>query len=368
MVSSSSSSKKQTLNSSSNKKKKNKNHVALDHSSHTPTFLSYLCIFLGLGWLPIFPLIYLFRHLLWNYFKPFLILFCLISLVSLLYPIDHQYQPQFLINFGTWMTRTCTAYFSFKVEFENLNLIQNLGPSIFAVEPHGVLPVTLYWGTLNLLSSHKFLCCLSSSILSIPVMKHFLTWSGAISAEKKNLIKYLNNGYSLSICPGGVQEVKYLNNSNEIILFLNQRIGLTKLCLEQGCALVPVATFGLHKIYNYYLFAEADRPTSHAGPGSKSKSAKSSPSNWFSDVLLAVGRKLGFLPMIFFGLWNIPFAQPKPSPLTIVIGKPIPMPKIEKPSAEEIAKYHEVFLREMRRVFEDNKAEHGMGEFTIRIE
>jgi hypothetical protein len=367
-----------------NQKKKQKNYIALDHSSESPTLLSYLCIFLGLGWFPIFPLFYIFRVFLWNYLKPFFVLFCLICIISALYPIDRDLQPQFLINFGTWMTQICTSYFSFKVECEDYQSLTKIRSAIYAVEPHGVLPVTLYWGTLNIfrqnqgqdpspqvrnqgqgqgrrkgraqrknpnektssslppLPPHRFLCALSSSILSIPIMKHFLTWSGAISVEKKNLIKYLHEGYSLTLCPGGVQEVKYLNNNFEIILFLKRRHGLTKLCLEEGCPLIPVVTYGLHKIYDYYLFD--------------------------SEYFLTLGRKMGFFPMIFFGLGNIPFAQPKPAPLTLVIGRPIQLPKIMNPTKEEIERYHGVFIEEMSRVFEENKVKHGMGEYTLRIE
>jgi hypothetical protein len=323
---------------------KSKNYVALDCSHKKPTLMSYICIFLGLGWLSVFPIFIFFRRILWNYFHSFFILFLVLFILSAIYPIQRNLQSSFCYQFGTWMTQVCTSYFSFKVEFENYQLIENAGPSLFAVEPHGVLPVTLYWGTLNLLKKHKFLCCLSSSILSIPIMKHFLTWSGAISAEKPNLIKYLSQGYSLNICPGGVQEVKYLNNNKEMVVFLKSRLGFTKLGLEQGICIIPVVTFGLHKIYDYYLFDD------------------------WGDILLSIGRKLGFLPMIFFGLGGIPFAQPKPSPLTVVIGKPIKLPKIEKPSVEDIGKYHQIFLDEMRRVFEENKDANGMSDFTMRIE
>jgi diacylglycerol O-acyltransferase 2, plant len=328
------------------KQKKSKNYVALDHSHKKPTLLSYICIFLGLGWLSVFPIMILFRQILWKYFHSFFVLFICLFILSAIYPIQRNLQLSLFYQFGTWMTNVCTSYFSFKVEFEDYSLINNCGPSLFAVEPHGVLPVTLYWGTLNLLTKHKFLCCLSSSILSIPIMKHFLTWSGAISADKNNLIQYLSQGYSLNICPGGVQEVKYLNNSNIMILFLKSRLGFTKLALEQGVCIIPVLTFGLHKIYDYYLFSDWDK----------------------NDFFVTIGRKLGFLPMIFFGLGGIPFAQPKPSPLTVVIGKPIYLPKIEKPSVEVIQKYHEIFLDEMRRVFEENKDAHGMSDFTMRIE
>ena len=72
--------------------------------------------------------------------------------------------------------------------------------------------------------------------------------------------------------------------------------------------------------------------------------------------------------MIFYGLGGIPFSQPKPAPLIVVVGKPIKIPKITNPTPEDISKYHNILINEMRRIFEENKTDRGMGEFTLRIE
>jgi hypothetical protein len=47
--------------------------------------------------------------------------------------------------------------------------------------------------------------------------------------------------------------------------------------------------------------------------------------------------------MIFYGLWGIPYAMPKPCPLTVVVSSPIIIPKIENPTSEDINKYHVTF-------------------------
>ena len=46
-------------------------------------------------------------------------------------------------------------------------------------------------------------------------MKNIYTWARAVSIDKKNLIRMLDNGYSPVICPGGVQEVLLLESNSE---------------------------------------------------------------------------------------------------------------------------------------------------------
>jgi hypothetical protein len=36
---------------------------------------------------------------------------------------------------------------------------------------------------------------------------------------------------------------------------------------------------------------------------------------------------MGFVPMVFFGQWGLPFGVPKSRPLTVVVGTPIEAPK-----------------------------------------
>jgi 2-acylglycerol O-acyltransferase 2 len=260
----------------------------------------------------------------------------------------------------------CCPYFSFKIEFEDYKAVEKAGPSIFCIEPHSVLPVSIYWGSLNVLANHKMLACLSSSILTVPIMKHILTWTGAVSADRATMVKHLSQGYSLNICPGGVQEVGYLGDPTECVLFIRSRYGVTRMALTQGCPLIPSMTFGLHKAYDFWAPAMATAMEKGKGKG-KDGSDNNNSINDMNGWLKALGRKLGFFPLIFFGLGGVPFAQAKPCPLVVVVGAPIVMPQIDNPSAEVIQMYHQIFVDEMERLYEDNKWANGMGEITLRI-
>ena len=44
--------------------------------------------------------------------------------------------------------------------------------------------------------------------------------------------------------------------------------------------------------------------------------------------------------------------------VTAVVGKQIPLPKIEEPTAEEIDKYHALYIAEVKALFERNKAKY----------
>jgi diacylglycerol O-acyltransferase 2, plant len=324
-----------------NTKKKRGNTVLMDESKTKPSAISYFVVFLGLGWMITVPVTLACMPFIWTHFKIGVLIYVFVVLLSAAYTVDRAMQPAWCYRFGAWVMDNCTSYFSFKIEFEDVDAVENTGPALFAIEPHGVLPVSVYWGSLNLLKKHKMLCCLSSSILTVPIMKHILTWTGAVAADKKTMLRYLSDGYSLNICPGGVQEVAYLGDPNLCVLFLRSRFGFTKLALEEGRAIVPAMTFGLQNAYDYWV------PK--------------------SDIFSTIGRKLGFFPMIFLGLGGVPFFQAKPCPLAVVVGSPIIVPKTPNPSVETIAKYHALFVGEMERLFEENKVANGMGHVKLEI-
>ena len=71
--------------------------------------------------------------------------------------------------------------------------------------------------------------------------------------------------------------------------------------------------------------------------------------------------------MIFFGMFGIPMGPAKPCEYTTIIGKPIPVPKIVDPTQEDIEKYHAIFISEMTRIYEANKADYGMENVDLRI-
>ena len=218
-----------------------------------------------------------------------------------------------------------------------------LGPAIFAIEPHDILPLSIFAfnDCLGGLKNHKCLGCVTSLCFYIPIIRHIYTWVNAVSADRLNLKKMLRKGISPVLCPGGLQEVTLMKNENECVLYLNSRFGFIKLALEEGCPIIPCFCFGLRKTFKYWI-----------------------PKN---KILINIGRSLGVLPMIFFGVWNIPFSPAKPVDYTNIIGSPLILPKIENPSIEEIQKYHQIFIREITKLYEENKAFHGMENVTLRI-
>jgi diacylglycerol O-acyltransferase 2-like protein 6 len=323
-------------------KKKKSNTVVIDHSALQPTLLQYTVVFLGMGWMVTIPLTLASIPFVWENMKTFVVLYCSVVIFSVVYTLDRNAQPKWGYDFGAFLMRNCTSYFKFKIEFEDLHALENAnGPVLFASEPHGVLPLGAYWGNLNIVANQKILCCMSSSILKIPIMKHLLTWTDAISADKITMSRHLNLGYSLNICPGGVKEVGYLGNPNTCVMFLRTRYGFTKLALEHGTSIVPSVTFGLQNAYDYWV------------------------PKW--DIIRPLASRLGFYPMIFLGLGGIPFFQPKPCAMSVVVGSPIILPKIPNPTTDEIVKYHSLFIGEIERLFEEYKGAYDMGHVRLEI-
>jgi 2-acylglycerol O-acyltransferase 2 len=113
------------------------------------------------------------------------------------------------------------------------------------------------------------------------------------------------------------------------------------LALQHGVPILPAFTFGLRNSFDFWI--------------PRSKLAKT------------IARKIGFLPMLFFGMFGIPFAPSKPCSYTTVVGKPIIVPKIDEPTEEDLLKYHAIFLEEITRIYELYKKENGMGHVTLRI-
>jgi hypothetical protein len=83
-----------------------------------------------------------------------------------------------------------------------------------------------------------------------------------------------------------------------------------------------------------------------------------------------MGRKQGFIPLVFFGVGGIPFAQAKSVPVNVVVGKPIKVAKIEdgmEVTTEMLQPILDEFIAATVRLFENNKAKFDMGDFNLVI-
>jgi hypothetical protein len=227
--------------------------------------------------------------------------------------------------------------------------------TMIALSPHGIL--TIGWMMTVSPSPDSLLSILNSSlqisskefipseckwlvaeILSkLPFISDLNTWGNIVSCGKSDMISYLSQGINVGLIPGGFEEASiYQRNHHRV--YLRARKGFIKYALQFGYQVQPLYVFGEELTYWQYNF-----PKSIALWLNKYK----------IPATLFIGKYL-FLPDN-----NID--------ITVVVGKPIPLPQIESPSNEEVDKYHEIYLKEMEGIFERNKEKYGVSK-EVKLE
>jgi hypothetical protein len=100
--------------------------------------------------------------------------------------------------------RRAAEYFSLKVYAEDYAAILSTKPALFALEPHDILPISIFALSehLRTIPTHKLRGGLSSACFSIPGMRHIYTWASAVSVDKKMIRTLLSKGISVGLCPG----------------------------------------------------------------------------------------------------------------------------------------------------------------------
>ena len=57
----------------------------------------------------------------------------------------------------------------------------------------------------------------ASSLLCVPVIRHFVTWMGGVNATKQNAVQVLKQGFCSGISPDGIAGIFEVNDPNEVI-------------------------------------------------------------------------------------------------------------------------------------------------------
>jgi 2-acylglycerol O-acyltransferase 2 len=295
------------------------------------------------GWISFYFFFVLSIPLLYTYSKATLTALLALIIASAIFPINRKFQPSWGWAIGRWCMEGAANYFRIKIVVEDPVELSKSGIAIFAMEPHDVLPLSIFAfnNSLSSIKGHTMLGCLTGAAFNVPLMRHIYTWVDANSIDKKNIIRMLKANNSVVLCPGGVQEVLLMENEDECVLFLKSRLGFVKLAMVHGTALVPVFSFGLRKMFTFWA------------PKSK--------------LVRNLGRTLGFLPMLFFGMFGIPFGPAKPCDIVNVVGRPIKVPHVAEPTDEQIAEQHAIFVKAMEKLYNDHKDEYGMGHVKLRI-
>ncbi|KAG8580788.1 hypothetical protein GDO81_007413 [Engystomops pustulosus] len=122
-----------------------------------------------------------------------------------------------------------------------------------------------------------------------------------------------------------------------------QSVSTVKQCTSCRASLVPVYSFGENEVLEQY----------HFEPGSWKRTLQKTFQQW-----------IGFAPCIFFGQGILSSSSKGIMPLrkaiNTVVGKPIPVPKIENPSEQQVDTYHALYVKSLQELFNDHKEQFGL--------
>jgi 2-acylglycerol O-acyltransferase 2 len=218
--------------------------------------------------------------------------------------------------------------------------------------PHGLIP----WGfTLNgaVRAKTKLVHSQPSSfrvgsrvsgvqapvLFHIPILNVYLKLLGCCTpATKAGMTELMRARLTFGIIPGGSEEVAHHQSGRDVVYIL-QRAGFIKYCLQHGYRLVLAFNFGDCDLFDSVQLV---RPLN-----------------------LALVRQFGFVLPLFAG-WRWMPLLPRPDvALDTVVGASIQLPRIANPSAEEVAHWHAVYVSELRRVYDSYKAQFGYGDRAL---
>ncbi|RNA21588.1 2-acylglycerol O-acyltransferase 2 [Brachionus plicatilis] len=221
---------------------------------------------------------------------------------------------------------------------------------IFGISPHGVMSFSamVNFGTdatdfPNLFPGlEPHLITLNGQFYS-PLMREFFMMCGACACEEKSLKYILSNkgrcqkkGQVCALLIGGARESNEAYPGNYKFI-LNRRKGFVRIALETGANLVPVISFGENDAYN----------TVEVKRGSLIQKIQKFAKKYL-NIGLPIIRGRGIF-IYNFGL--LPYRVP----IHTIVGKPIPVKRVEHPTDEQIKKLHEQYIFELLELFEENK-------------
>lgn len=231
---------------------------------------------------------------------------------------------------------------------------------LFCVSPHGVMAHGIFgnFATNATGFCEKFpgitphLLTLAEQFVP-PFDRELFLFSGACSASSKSMKYILNNegrckskGQAAILLVGGAAE-SMESFPGRYRLVLRKRKGFVRIALETGCSLVPVFSFGENDLYSAVLTQEG---------------------SWMKKIQNTYKKTFHFgMPIIWGrGVFNYSFGiMPYRKEIHTVVGKPIDVPKIAYPTQEQIDQWHELYLNELTKLFNEHKAEYLVDKTTV---
>jgi len=179
-------------------------------------------------------------------------------------------------------------------------------------------------------------------LFNIPILRHILLAFGCcVPATKSGMHKLMRDKTTFGIIPGGSEECSIHVNGAEH-LYLLRRAGFIKYGLEYGYTIVIAFTFGESDLYRSV--------------------------GLMRGLNLWLVRKYGFVLPIFAGWPFLPLLPRTDVELHTVLGKALHLPRIDAPTKEDVEKWHAIYVRELRSLYDEHKAQFGYADRELHIE
>lgn len=259
-----------------------------------------------------------------------------------------------------WMRNICD-YFPVKlVKTTDLEPTRNY---LFCCFPHGILSTGVFGafgsdvlGCKDLFPGLDIRVVVLDQHFQIPFFREYVSGTGGVSSTPSSL-NYLTStkpekpytGRATLLIIGGASESLECQPRKYRIL-VRRRKGFVKIALRHGTPLVPVFSFGETDIYDQVY-------------GSEGSTLK--------KVQHFIRKKIGIAPIILRGRGFFQYsfgiiAQRRP--ITVVVGSPIELPKIPEPTTEQIDEYHQIFIKHLVELFDNNKHKYVENADSVSLE
>jgi hypothetical protein len=94
-------------------------------------------------------------------------------------------------------------------------------------------------------------------MLWVPLFGHFASMLGCQSVERENYIYHLENGNSVSLTPGGVEEIKLVTKDSANKVHVLRATAFLRAAYSRRVPVVPMLTLGEHTCYRFYPSIES---------------------------------------------------------------------------------------------------------------
>lgn len=222
-------------------------------------------------------------------------------------------------------------------EFHPLNPL-----SLSRYHPHGIQPATLVWFQFSsqwrTLFPNVYAAPLAATAINyVVIFRDFFQMYGGREVSQVGFTTALDQRQSVVLIPGGQMEmIESRSNCQQTRLYVGHH-GFLRLALEYGCAVVPLLSF-----------REGEIMSNVQCPAIQKFCVK------------AFGVPFPFAP---YGRWFLPI--PRRTPLTLVVGEALEVPKVSNPTKAQIEALHTRYYAQIRQMFEQHKEAAGCKEYEL---